>query len=64
MVVAKDQIEFFVGRAHPDRCSKRQRGRITRCVLEPGHPGHHLTYVTVRRVNGETAGYTRYWLEP
>ena len=63
MVVANEQIEVFAGRAHPERCSKRQPGRITRCALAPGHRGHHQARVTVRRVTGEAAGYTRYWLD-
>ena len=63
MVVARRQIEVFAGRAHPERCSKRQPGHITRCMLMPGHAGHHQTHVRVRRVNGAAAGYTRYWLD-
>lgn len=63
MVVADQQLEVFAARAHPERCSKRPRGKITRCALSPGHTGHHQARVTVRRADGRMGGYVRYWLD-
>lgn len=62
MVVASEQVELYAGRAHPARCSKRRPGRIARCLLAPGHAGHHQARVTVRRTGGESASYVYYWL--